>query len=275
MSYVLALLNAAALVGAVAALQALLLNRLRLAFAAMAAFAGLGAFVVAVGGSAGVGLLGVAIVLVALFAWLAERLPRDEFLLATLAVLATLGAVVSATPALGGRTGLAPMDVQVGGEGFEERMAPLTLGVLVLVVAGLRLLLSSSLGIAIDRIGEGEKAVAPFLPIGRFRAVVLATTSLCAMSIGALTVMYRGRVGPDVFSIDSAVHLLTFTVVAGRRPELAALVALVDAVFPFFASRVLPLSMRGAEELERIVWGAIVVAMAVWPTFRSPARVGS
>lgn len=269
MSYLLSLLNAAALVGAVAALQALLLNRLRLAFAAMAAFAGLGAYAVALGGPAGLGLFALAAALTVLFARLAERLPRDEYLLATLALLAVLGATVSASEAFGGRTGLAPAGVQVGGPGFEARMAPWTLGALGLVVVGLRLLQRSALGVAVDRIGEGGRTLVPFLPVGRFRGSVLGIAALVATGVGALTVLYRGRVGPDVFSVDRAVHLLTFTVVAGRHPELAALVALVDAVFPYLASRVLPLSTRGAEEIERLIWGALVVAMAVGPAIRA------
>lgn len=271
MTYVLSLLNAAALIGIVAALQALLLNRLRLAFAAMLAFSGLGAFAFAASGSARLALIVAALLLVALFAWLAERLPRDEYLLATLSLLATLGAVVSASPTLGGRTGLAPADVSVGGAGFEAAMAPWTLGALLVVVLGLRWILRSALGIAIDRIGEGGGALSPFLPVGRFRFAILTGAVLVAIATGVLSVVYRGRVGPDVFSIESAVRLLTFTVIAGRRPELAAGVALVDGVFPFLASRVLPLSIRGAEEAARIAWGAAVVALAVWPGRRREA----
>src|SRR5437879_5982853 len=106
MSYVISLLNAAAIYGALAALQALLLNRLGLAFAAMPAFLGLGAYTVAaythspgvaaaVLGSAALSGVGMAL--------LANPLRKDHYLLATLAILECLGAVFGSSRALGGR----------------------------------------------------------------------------------------------------------------------------------------------------------------------------
>lgn len=261
MSYLLSLLNAAALVGALAALQALLLNRLRLAFAAIVVFSGLGGLAFAAQGPTGLVLIVIAIMLVFGFAWLAERLPKDELLLASLSALVTIGAIVGATPSLGGRTGLASGSA-VGGPGFEAQMAPWTLGMLVLLIVGIRALLGSAMGIAIDRMGESGSQVRPFLPVARFRGAVMVVVMVAAFGVGALTVVYRGRVGADVFSVDNAVRVLTFSVVAGRRPELAALLALVDGVFPFLSSRVLPLSIRGAEEAVRIGWGLLVVYLA-------------
>src|SRR5438132_1389702 len=109
MSYFFSLLNEAALYGSLAALQALLLNRVGLAFAAIPVFVGLGAYAVAAGptdGSVTAQLVVIAIVLALGMALLANRLRRDHYLLATLATLECLGAWVGMSGTLGGREGL-------------------------------------------------------------------------------------------------------------------------------------------------------------------------
>lgn len=269
MNYLLSLLNLAALFGALAALQALLLNRLGLAFAAMTAFLGLGAYGVAtyqIGPGVSILFFASAMLLAWVMAHLAYRLRGDYFLLATLAVLECLGAVVSATPGLGGREGLplAPA-AELGGSHFELRMLLPTAGALSVVVAVCAFVLSSAAGVAIDRFREHQETAARWFPVRRLLLFSVLLAAFLGLAVGAVYITYVGRVTPRVFSIDLAILVLMFTVLAGKRPALAALGALLYWVLPYWASSLLPLSRQGAADGVRMLWGLLVILAVLIP----------
>lgn len=266
MSYVISLINTAAVFGACAALQAVLLNRLGLAFAAVPAFLGLGCYLSATRDdpALSLGLAAAATASAVLVTWLADRLARDEYLLASLALLECLGATIGLVPGLGGRVGLPHPDPgSLGGPDFEVRMLPWTLTALLASCLVARGVLGSALGIAVDRIREAPAMVDQWLPVAKVRATLVGLVSVGALLLGPLYLAYQGRVGPQVFSIEFAIRLLTFTVLAGRWPELGAVSALAYWVFPYVATQYLDLSTRGAEDLVRILWGVLVVVVAM------------
>lgn len=269
MSYFLSLLNLAALFGAIAALQALLLNRMGLAFAAMTAFFGLGAYGVAVmRGSlvAGLSFFAGAVVLGLALGALANRLRHDYFLLATLAILECLGAAASVVPGLGGREGITVGAVsRLGGPDYEAKMAVPIAITLIATVAMCAFVINSATGIAIDRFKENPDSSARWFDTDRLRRFVVWMASVAGAGVGALYGYYQGRVTPTVFSIDFAILVLMFTVLAGRRPILAFLAALLYWALPFWASEVLPFSRQGAADGVRLLWGLLVVIAVVAP----------
>jgi len=269
MSYFYSLVNIAAVYGALAALQVLLLNRLGLAFAAIPVFAGLGAYIVAawaVGAPVSAGMFALVVVLAVVISWLANYLPRDHYLLCTIAAVECLGAAVGLSETLGGREGLPiPEGWSVGGRGFEASMLVWTLGSLIVIIVGIRLLLSSAAGAAIDRLRENPEAAPRFFPARHFRVVVVAGCVTAATALGVLYLAYQGRVSPTVFSLDFALLLLAFTVMAYRAPEVAGLAALLYWVLPYVMTKALPLSQQGAADLIRFIWGGLLVAAIVVP----------
>jgi|CXWL01.1.fsa_nt_gi ABC-type branched-subunit amino acid transport system permease subunit len=264
MSYFLSLLNAAAIFGGLAALQALLLNRLGLAFAGMPAFLGLGAYAVVMsqqGPAAPALLVGVAAFAGVGLTSLSGSLRKDHYLLATLATLECLAAIFGTPGRLGGREGLAtPAAWTVGGRGFEESMLPWTLSAFFAVIAGSRFLLGTAAGVAVDRIREHPQTAGRWFPDQVIRHTVVAGCLLAATAMGVLYALYYGRVGPNVFSLESAILVLIFTVLGGRSPEVAALSALAYWSLPYFLTMLLPLSERGAADFLRVTWGGLVVA---------------
>lgn len=269
MNYFLSLLNEAAVYGALAALQALLLNRLGLAFAAVPAFAGLGAYAVAAsafGDATTTQVVAVTIGLTVGMTLLANRLRRDHYLLATLAALECLGAWVGTSTTLGEREGLpAPAGWAVGGPGFETMMLPLTLGCLAVVLLAIHGILGSAAGVAVDRIREHPEAAVRWCPAGRVRGVVVGVVAVLAGATGVLYLRYHGRVSPTIFSLESALLVLAFTVMAARWPAVAALAALLYGVLPFLLTKTFPLSRQGAADLIRICWGGLLIAAVVVP----------
>jgi hypothetical protein len=266
-NYFISLANEAAVFGALAAVQALLLNRLGLAFAAVPAFAGLAAYAAAAGPAGdGAAVLAAAAGLAVGMILLANRLLRDHYLLATLAALECLGVWVGTSRALGEREGLAaPAGWDVGGPGFEARMLPLTFGGLAVVLLAVRGVLGSAAGAAVDRLREHPEAADRWCPAGRVRGFVVGLAVVLAAGTGVVYLRYHGRVSPGIFSLESALLVLAFTVMAGRRPELAAAAALLYGVLPFLLTKAAPVSHRGAADLIRICWGVLLVAAVVVP----------
>lgn len=269
MSYLFSLINAAAIYGSLASLQVLLLNRVGLAFAAIPVFAGLGAYIVAawaVGAPFSMGLFVLAILLAVAISLLANYLPRDQYLLCTLAALECLGAAIGQSETLGGREGLSSPDAwSVGGRGFEASMLVATVGSFAAVTIGIRFLLSSAAGAAIDRLRDDAEAAPRFFPARSFRVIVVGGSVAIGMALGVLYLAYYGRVSPTIFSLDLALLLLAFTVMAYRVPELAGLAALLYWVLPYAMTKVFPLSQQGAAELIRFVWGGLLIAAVVVP----------
>lgn len=281
MTYFYSLVNLAAIYGSLAALQVLLLNRVGLAFAAIPVFAGLGAYILAawaIGAPVSVGLFAFAILLAVVISLLANYLPRDHYLLCTLAALECLGAAVGMSETLGGREGLPIPDAwSVGGRGFEASMLIWTLGTLVLITVGIRLLLNSAAGAAIDRLRENPEAAPQFFPARSFRVITVGGCVLIAMVIGVLYLTYNGRVSPTIFSLDFALLVLAFTVMAYRFPEFAGLAALLYWILPYVLTKMLPLSQQGAADLIRFIWGTLLVVAVLLPqilrTRRKPRGV--
>lgn len=269
MSYLFSLVNAAAVYGSLAALQVLLLNRVGLAFAAIPVFAGLGAYIVAawaVGGTLSVGLFALALALAVSISLLSNYLPRDHYLLGTLAMMECLGAAIGSSETLGGREGLpVPVGWGVGGPGFESSMLIGTLGSLAVVTLGIRLLLSSAAGAAIDRLRENPEAAARFFPARTFRVLTVGGCVAAAMALGVLYLAYSGRVGPTIFSLDFALLVLAFTVMAHRSPEVAGLAALLYWILPYVMTKILPMSQQGAADVIRFVWGGLLISAVLLP----------
>lgn len=270
MNYFYSLLNAAAIYGSLAALQVLLLNRMGLAFAAIPLFAGIGAYALAawsLGVSASAGFLLLAFLSAVGMAVLSNRLREDHYLLATLATLECLGAIVGLSEPLGGREGLPlPAGWTVGGRGFETSMLFWTLGTLTIICVAIRIVLSLDIGAAIDRLRENAKVAERYLPATSVRSVVVSACVVTATAVGLLYLAYHGRVSPTIFSLDFALLVLAFTVMAGRLPELAALAALLYWVFPYWLTKVFPLSQQGAADVVRFCWGALLIAAVLTPS---------
>ncbi len=269
MSYLLSLVNLAAVYGSLAALQVLLLNRVGLAFAAAPVFAGLGAYIVAawaVGGAISAGLLAVAVALAISISVISNYLARDHYLLATLATMECLGAAIGTSETLGGREGLSvPAGWAIGGPGFEASMLFGTLGSLAVVTLGIRLLLSSAAGAAIDRLRENPEAAPRFFPARAFRVITVGGCVVAAMAVGVLYLAYNGRVSPSMFSLDSALLVLAFTVMAHRLPEVAGLAALLYWVLPYLITKILPMSQQGAADVIRFIWGGLLICAVLLP----------
>lgn len=276
MNYFLSLINAAAIYGAMAALQSLLFNRLGMAFAALPVFVGLFAYSLAawsIGWTVGAGLLTLAIGLGLGMAVLANFLPKDHYLLCTLAVLECLAAVIGSSNTLGAREGLSVADRwELGGPGFETSMLPWTVGAFLALLVAIRLVLNSPAGIAIDRLREHPETAARFLPSAWLRSIVIGASATIAMMLGAIYLAYHGRVSPSIFSLDFALLVLTFSVMAYRIPELAGVAALLYWALPYGLTKVLPLSQRGAAELIRFSWGLVLVLVVVVPAILRERR---
>jgi ABC-type branched-subunit amino acid transport system permease subunit len=277
LSYALSLLNAAAIYGSLAALQVLLVNRLGLAFAALPAFLGLGAYAIAVADQGSSILAAVvigAVVTGTAMVALANRLRRDYYLLATLALLECLSALFGTSAPLGGREGLAaPQGWPVGGGGFELRMLPRMLAALLGVAVLVRALLNAPVGAAIDRIREHPETASRWFRAARIRGLVVAFALIAAWLMGGLYLAYYGRISPTVFSLDAAILVLVFTVIGGRHPELGAAAALLYWSLPFVLTAILPITQIVAAEFVRIMWGLLVVTMICLSRPRWGARV--
>ena len=269
MSYFFSLVNIAAIYGSLAALQVLLLNRLGLAFAAIPIFAGLGAYAIAasvLGYSVSLGLVALTGLLAVGISFLSNHLPRDLYLLCTLAALECLGATIGSSVPLGGREGLSiPPGFSVGGPEFERTMLPWTLGTLLAITLTLRLVLNSAAGAAIDRLRENPDSAERWFPVRSFRVIVVGGCVALATWVGVLYLAYQGRVSPSMFSLDFALLVLAFTVMAYRTPELAGVAALLYWMLPYWLTRHFPLSHQGAADLIRICWGALLIAAVVVP----------
>lgn len=269
MNYFFSLVNEAALFGALAALQVLLLNRLGLAFAAVPVFTGLGAYAIAawsLGAATSLGMLLLAGLLAVGMSFLANYLQRDHYLLATLAALECVGGAIGMSAALGGREGLPiPTSWSVGGPGFETRAMFWTVGALAIVILAIRLVLNSAAGVAVDRIREHPECAVRWFQASRFRVVVVSLSVTLATAAGVLYLAYHGRVSPGVFSLEFALLVLTFSVMAGRWPELAALSALLFWILPYWMTKLLPLSQQGAADLIRVCWGGLLIASVLVP----------
>ncbi len=281
MTYFLSLLNQGALFGTLAAIQVLLLNRLGLAFAAIPAFAGIGAYLLVVtpvnpffalfflltGGG-----------LTLLMAHLGSRLRHDFYLLATLAVLECLGGIIGAIPSLGGREGLSFLDGNyVGGPGYELEMIWWSMGLFLMTLFILRWLLQSPLGLAIDRIEEHPESAVRWFPANRFRFLLIITCCSLGLISGLVYGYYHGHIGPQVFSIDKAILVLMFSIMAMRWPELAGLAALLYWVLPFFITELIGGSTGKVGEIIRLIWGSMLICSIFWPSYlkeRNKARVG-
>lgn len=273
MRYFMSIVNESAIFGALAAIQALLVNRLGLSLAAVPAFMGLGAYAFAAGGGVGLSLLAVGGASAFLMVFLADRLKRDVYLLATLAFIECLVAAASASDTLGGREGLAAWrNGGVGGPDFEQRMLPWTLGTVIAVALVIRGTLASAVGVAIDRMCESPATAPRWFPTRLVRAALVGGGLAGAMAIGALYAGYHGRVGPSVFSLEFAVLVLVFTVLAARTPELAVVAAMGYWLLPYVLTGVLSMSQRGAADLVRVAWGVGVITVAVAPQLRSARR---
>jgi ABC-type branched-subunit amino acid transport system permease subunit len=269
MNYFFSLVNEAALFGALAALQVLLLNRLGLAFAAVPVFTGLGAYAVAawrLGAAASLGMLLLAGLLAIGMSLLANYLRRDHYLLATLAALECVGGAIGMSTALGGREGLPlPASWSVGGPGFETGAMFWTLGTLALVILAIRLVLNSAAGVAVDRIHEHPESAVRWFQASKFRVIVICLCVILATAAGILYLAYHGRVSPGVFSLEFALLVLTFSVMAGRWPELAALSALLYWILPYWMTKLFPFSQQGAADLVRVCWGGLLITSVLLP----------
>lgn len=279
MTYLISLLNHGALVGAAAALQGLLVNRLGLAVAAIPGFVGLGAYLMVareVGEAQTAFVLASALLLAILMVWLSSRLRRDLYLLATLAMLECLGAMFGTSTSFGAREGLLVASSFIVPAGFSEdiEVAALAwcLSSLAIVLLWNRVLLSLPVGVAIDRIRETPETAGRWFPASTLQAAVVAQAFVLAMVVGAVYAAYAEHVSPSVFSLDGALLVLAFTVIAGRVPELAAAAAVLYSLLPFALTKWAPLDGRAAAEMVRVLFGALLIAAVLVPVLLKERR---
>src|SRR5438477_215581 len=136
-------------------------------------------------------------------------------------------------------------------------------------LAALQALLLNRLGLAFAAIpafvGLGAYALAARVLGGFASAQFVVIAVGLAGAIGVLYLCYHGRVSPSIFSLESALLVLAFTVMASRWPELAALAALLYGVLPYFLTKVFPLSQQGAADVIRICWGGLLITAVLLP----------
>lgn len=280
--YILSLFNFAVIVGVLAIVQGLLINRLKLPFAGGPVILGLSAYFFAVlpdiEKASLVALIFAAIVFLVVL--LQQKLVDDYFLLGTIALAEAMDAVFGSTVAgLGGREGIvlhlfegvSRVNLELY---FVFILVPLLVGTLLIY----RYVFSTTLGVYIDFYGAVGGNAKRWLPISKVKAIVLLICLLLWMLDGYIYLIYSGGVAPGIFSLDMAFLVVVFSLIALDRPAYGFIGVFLYYAIPTVVGMVLDVFKQGAlfgfavdihfdqgvaAELVRIVWGGGVIFIAV------------
>lgn len=240
--------------------QAVLLNWLRVPFAAITLFAGIAAY----GAAAGIAPVIVTLLLLAtVFLALIRPLPQDRYLLLSLASLALFRSAVGSLSRLGGQLGTPSVSTLIPAQRPASAL-PYALVLFVVALLFLLLLRHSQMGLAVDvaRIGATDLLALSMAPVGMITALLFGAAVLLAGFAGTAQGAYAGWIDPDLFRIDRAITMLVATLVIGRTPVRGALLAVAFFVFPDLFSSVFGYNRTASAHIREIVWGAAIIVLA-------------
>lgn len=247
-----------------------------------AAFFGIGAYVAAQAGAAGLdgGLVIAAAAVGGLLPGMATsllltRLGGDYFAIASFTVQAiVLAAFVNLRPITGGPSGLDSIPrLSFAGMSLTGWGAYLALvwGFVVVVVLASRAMRHSPAGRVCAMLRQDEVAVVAlgFNPV-RFRVALFATGSAIAAVAGALYATYMSFINPTPFAIGPAIMVLSCVILGGVGSELGAVLGASVFVLLPEVLRFVGLPAAAAANIRQILFGiALIVVMAGRGRFRS------
>jgi hypothetical protein len=248
--------------------QSVLLNWLKIPFAAITLFSGIAAY----GYVAGLWPITLVIVVIGTaFGLMVRPLPNDRYLLLSLAALALIRSAVGSTDRLGGQLGVSLSSSAIP---VQRPFAALPY-VIVLFVAALSVLLVlrySEIGLAVDliRAGRSDAIANTMVPGGVITGALLGFSILIAAMVGGVQGAYLGWTDPNVFRIDYAIDMLVATLVIGRMPVRGTLLAFAFFLFPDLFSLTFGYSRLAAGHIREILWGTAIIVLAA-PSL-TPAR---
>ncbi len=244
--------------------QALVVNRLGLPFAAVTLFAGLGAYAVAAGTVAGWAhsalITSLVVLLMWLFVSLRNALPRDRYLLVTLAALALAETVAGGLRRYGGQIGAPALWSSLP---TYQATAFLPYAVLCFTVVFVMLFMleRTELGLTVEvtRLAIADRQLSSLVPVARVTWLVLGSAMSIAVCAGMLMALYSGRASPEGFGLTRAISFLLATVLAGRRAWVAALVSMAFFAFPFVFSSAFGYQLQSMGYVRELLTGALVL----------------
>lgn len=232
-----------------------------------AAFYGIGAYVYAnltvkQGLSPWIGLVAALVVCAALGYGLGRGLLRlrGYYLAMVTAALGVIAvACFSNIPKLTGGYGGIPAVPRINLFGLTFDTLPrifyLSVVVMVIVLAGVRLLARGEYGRVLRSIRESETASAAFgVSIAHTKSQVLALSAVLAALGGCLFAMYQQYVSPDSFGIDFSISLFLGAVIGGLTSIPGAVLGAAYVV-------VLPELLSGNSNFEYVINGVITLAV--------------
>jgi ABC-type branched-subunit amino acid transport system permease subunit len=248
------------------AAQALVLDRLGIPFAAITAFAGLGAYMLALGligaWSWSAGLLLLLMLSVACFALLARPLPQDQYLLLTLAALGILRSLAGTTSRLGGQIGITSASTVLRPQEPATFIIPASIVFACSLLAHL-IVDRSEFGVAVRlaRLSRVDTTLTALVPVRRLTITCLLFAATVAGSAGILRALYSGRVDPDVFRIQSAITFLMATLVAGSGAVRVGLLSIAFFAFPGLFALVFGYDASILAYIREMLWSVLAIAL--------------
>jgi hypothetical protein len=240
--------------------QALMLNWLRVPFAAITLFAGIAAYATVAGVTPVILIL---FFVTAGFLALVRPLPQDRYLLLSLASLALARSIAGSLSSYGGELGVATTTTWIAAQ-LPQSALPYAIALFLTAFLVLLLLRHSEIGLAVDvaRAAGTEMHAASMSPRGVLTAVLLALVAVLAALTGAVQGAYTGWIDPNLFRIDYAITLLVATLVIGRMPVRGTLLAMSFFLFPDLFSQFCGYDHTVSAHLREILWGAAIIFLA-------------
>lgn len=240
--------------------QAVLLNWLNVPFAAITYFSGLAAYAYVTGVLPVAGLV---VLTGLLFGLMVKPLPKDQYLLLSLAALELMRSEAGSSNRFGGQLG-----VQLVSNSFPAQhpfaALPFAAALFVFTLAILLLLRYSEIGISVDlvRLGKIDPIANTMTAGASVTGLFLAIAIVIAVLVGAVQGPYIGWISPDVFRVDDAISLLVASLVIGRMPMVGTLLAFGFFLFPDLFSMISGYSRLSAAHMREMIWGIAVIVLA-------------
>jgi len=248
--------------------QALLLNWLRVPFAAITLFAGIAAYATVAQVTPVILIL---VATAAVFLVLVRPLPQDRYLLLSLASLALARSIAGSLSGYGGELGMASASTWIEAQ---RPLSALPYAIALFLIAFLVLLVLryTEMGLAVDvaRAGGTEMPAASMAPGGVLTAILMAAATVLAGLTGAVQGAYTGWIDPNLFRIDYAITLLVATLAIRRKPVRGTLLAMSFFLFPDLFSEFCGYDHTASAHVREIIWGAAIIFLS-GKTF-SPVR---
>lgn len=176
--------------------QAIMLNWLRVPFAAITLFAGIAAYATVAGVTPVIVIL---FVVTVGFLVLVRPLPRDRYLLLSLASLALARSIAGSLRGYGGELGMATSTTWIAAQVPKSAM-PYAIALFLSAFLVLLLLRHSEMGLAVDvaRAAGTEMHAASMSPTGILTAIMLALVAVLASLTGAVQGAYPLRLPSQI-----------------------------------------------------------------------------